>query len=346
MVKLGIVGGGQLASMLCQAAKKISVQTTVFADDKNSPAQHFADNFIYANYEAEKSLTDFANQVDFITYEFENISFETLNRLSKLCEVNPNPRINQIVQNRLSEKQFINKLGLKTVDYKFVQSLEDLNKGSALLPGILKTTRMGYDGKGQFVINSIPDIKNININFQNEYILEKKIKLKKEISIVITRYKSNQTSIYEPIENTHNNQILSESIIPSSVSEAIKATATTAAQKLTEELEYIGTMCVEFFIDNQDNLYINEIAPRVHNSGHLTINTHNVSQFENHVRAVCDLEFIPLKKIHNAKMINILGSEILKYKNKKLDANEFFFDYLKKEAKPNRKMGHLTIITD
>ncbi len=151
--------------------------------------------------------------------------------------------------------------------------------------------------------------------------------------------------IYEPIENTHQDQILRNSKIPADIDNKIFEQSKDWAMTISEELKYVGTLCVEFFIDRNDNLYVNEIAPRVHNSGHLTINAYNISQFENHVRAVCGLEQIPLKKISNAKMINLIGDEISKYRKiSKLNDNEFFFDYLKKEIKDKRKMGHLTTL--
>ena len=171
------------------------------------------------------------------------------------------------------------------------------------------------------------------------------MKLKKEISIIITRFENNKYEIYEPIENKHENQILKFSKIPAEIDEKIYDQSKEWAMSIAEELKYIGTLCVEFFIDRNDNLYVNEIAPRVHNSGHLTINAYNVSQFENHVRAVCGLEQIPLKKLSNATMVNLIGDQISEYRKvAKFKENEFFFDYLKKEIKEKRKMGHFTTL--
>ena len=172
----------------------------------------------------------------------------------------------------------------------------------------------------------------------------KRINLKKEISVIITRFLNNDFSIYEPVENLHINQILNKSVIPAIIDKNIFTQAQQQAELLAKKLDYIGTMCVEYFIDKQNNLLLNEIAPRVHNSGHLTINTYNVSQFENHIRAVCNLEKVALKKNYNAEMINIIGEEINSYRVKSYSKNEFFFDYLKKEIKEQRKMGHLTTI--
>ena len=210
--------------------------------------------------------------------------------------------------------------------------------------GVLKTTTLGYDGKGQYPINSSEELNSLNIDFSKEYILEKMINLKKEFSIILTRFGHSIHSVYEPIENEHENQILKYSKIPADIDDKIVAKAKDWASIIADDLDYVGTICVEYFIDKNDNLYVNEIAPRVHNSGHLTINTYNISQFENHIRAVCGLEKIKLEKICNAKMINIIGDEINNYRNKTYTEKEFFFDYLKKQIKPKRKMGHLTII--
>ena len=185
----------------------------------------------------------------------------------------------------------------------------------------------------------------MNIDFSKGYILEKLVKLKKEISIIITRFSNNKYEIYEPIENAHEDQILKYSKIPAEINEKIFIQSKDWAMLIAEELKYVGTLCVEFFIDRNDNLYVNEVAPRVHNSGHLTINSYNVSQFENHVRAVCGLEQIQLEKISNATMVNLIGDQISNYRKfPKFKENEFFFDYLKKEIKEKRKMGHITTL--
>ena len=193
-----------------------------------------------------------------------------------------------------------------------------------LLPAILKTVTLGYDGKGQHRITNLENLDSIDIDYSKGYILEKLVKLKKEISVIITRFNDQKYEIYEPIENFHEDQILRNSKIPAEISDKILNQSKLWATQIAEELKYIGTLCVEFFIDRNDNLYVNEIAPRVHNSGHLTINAYNISQFENHVRAVCKLEQIPIKKISNAKMTNIIGDQITNYRNKQYDENEFF----------------------
>jgi 5-(carboxyamino)imidazole ribonucleotide synthase len=341
---LGIIGGGQLGCMLVEAAKKLEIKTIVFSDDVDSPAEKCSDEFIYGKYDDQTKIDEFISKVDVITYEFENIPYETLNQINKVKLVLPKPSINRIVQNRLTEKDFINKLNIRTTQYASITKKSELDTLKDLLPGILKTTTLGYDGKGQHLVNSMEDINELDIDYSKGYILEKLVKLKKEISIIITRFGDEKYEIYEPIENIHEDQILKQSTIPAVISEKILKQSKLWAIQISEELKYVGTLCVEFFIDRNENLYVNEIAPRVHNSGHLTINAYNVSQFENHVRAVCNLEQIKLIKISNARMINLIGSQITVYRNKQFDSNEFFFDYLKKEIKSNRKMGHLTIL--
>ena len=341
--KLGIIGGGQLGSLLSIAAKKLDIETVIISDDNDAPAKNFNKNFIYGNYEDENIINKFINKVDLVTFEFENIPFKVLKNINEHKTVLPKPEINKLIQNRYYEKDFLNKIDIRTTRYALIKDEDEIKINQNLIPGILKTCTLGYDGKGQYKINSLKDI-NKNIDFKTEYILEKIINLKKEISVIITRFGHQKYEIYEPIENLHEDQILKYSKIPADISETINRKSIDWATKIVEELDYIGTLCVEYFIDKNDNLYVNEIAPRVHNSGHLTINTHNISQFENHVRAVCGLKKIETKKIHNAKMINLLGNDISNYRGKTFKDNEFFFDYLKNEIKDKRKMGHLTII--
>ena len=344
-INLGIIGGGQLGSMLSEAAKKLNINSIIYCDDIDAPAQNFCEQFIYGDYNDKNKIQEFVNKVDLITYEFENIPFETLNEINKIKKVIPKPSINKLIQHRLTEKDFINKLNIRTTKYASVERKTDIEALGDFLPGILKTTTLGYDGKGQYRIKSKQDLNSLNIDFSKEYILEKLVKLKKEISVIITRFGNNSYEIYEPIENIHEDQILKYSKIPAEINKQLFDESKEWSIRIAEELKYIGTLCVEFFIDRNENLYVNEIAPRVHNSGHLTINAFNISQFENHIRAVCSLEKIPLKKISNAKMINLIGNQIIPYrKNLKIDDNQFFFDYQKKEIKTKRKMGHITTL--
>jgi 5-(carboxyamino)imidazole ribonucleotide synthase len=343
-ITLGIMGGGQLGSMLAAAAKELEIKTVIFSDDIDAPAQYFSNNFIHGMYSDQSKIDKFISMVDIITYEFENIPYETLNEINKIKPVLPKPSVNRIIQHRVAEKDFINKLNIRTTQYVPITKKSEINSHLDLLPGILKTTTLGYDGKGQYRIDNIEGLDSLNIDFSKDYILERLVKLKKEISIIITRFSDKKFEIYEPIENLHEDQILKHSKIPAEINDKIFNQSKLWATEIAEELKYVGTLCIEFFIDRNENLYVNEIAPRVHNSGHLTINAYNISQFENHVRAVCGLEQISLKKISNARMINIIGDQIIIYRKRKPEQNEFFYDYLKKEIKSKRKMGHQTIL--
>ena len=342
-ITLGIIGSGQLGSLLCQAAKKLNVKTVVISDDEQGPAQNYSNEFIHSKYDDEFKIKEFIDKVDIVTFEFENIPVNILNKIDLEKKVLPKPGINKIIQNRKLEKTFINDLGIKTTDWAFIEQAGDIGKNKNLLPGILKSNTLGYDGHGQFVLNSLDDVKK-DWCFTADYILEKKVNLKKEISVVITRFKDGTFSFYEPIENAHKNQILFKSKIPADINDKISKKAISNAKKIAEKFNYVGVLTVEYFITENQELLVNELAPRFHNSGHLTMDAYNISQFENHIRAVCNLEIKSISKTSNAEMYNILGSEILKYRKKTYKKNEFFYDYLKKEPREGRKMGHLTIL--
>tara|TARA_B100001540_G_scaffold88593_1_gene80115 strand:+ start:4688 stop:5734 length:1047 start_codon:yes stop_codon:yes gene_type:complete len=341
---LGIIGGGQLGSMLSSAAEKLNIKTVVYSDSKNAPAKHFCDEFIFGEYDNKGKIKEFEKKIDVVTYEFENIPFDTLKEIEISKKVYPKPEINKIIQNRFFEKNFLNNNKILTTKFKLIKSKEDLTKINNLIPGILKTCTLGYDGKGQFKIENKEQIEKLKVDFSKDYIFEKFIDLDKEISVILTRFGENKYEVYEPFENKHEDQILKVSKIPAEINNEIYNKSKEWCIKISETLNYIGTICVEFFIDKHNNLYVNEIAPRVHNSGHMTINTHNISQFENHVRAVCGLDNIKTEKLFNGQMINLIGNDIIEYRNKKIKSNEFFFDYLKNEIKPKRKMGHFTKI--
>ena len=342
---LGIIGGGQLGSMLASAAKKFKIKTIVLSDDLKAPAKNFCDEIIITDYKKIKKIDDFINKVDLVTFEFENIPFKVLDYILKHKPIFPKPSINQLLQNRFTEKKFVNNEGIKTTNYVLIKNKSDILDNETLLPGFLKTCTLGYDGKGQYIINNKDEIDELNIDFEKEYILEKKIKLKKEISVIVTRFINNDILIYEPIENLHINQILNKSMIPAAIDKNIFSQAQQQTKILAEKLDYVGTMCVEYFVDQNEVIYVNEIAPRVHNSGHLTIETYDCSQFESHIRAVCNLPKKEPRKIRNAKMFNIIGEDIKKYRNQSAKENCFFYDYEKKSIISGRKMGHLTNIT-
>ena len=218
---LGIIGGGQLGSMLSQAAKKLDIRTVIYCDDLDAPGQHFADEFIFGRYDDNNKLREFCYKIDLITFEFENIPFETLENLNKEKKVIPYPKINKIVQNRLFEKDFINKCDLRTTKYVYIKNIKDLEASDNYFPALLKTCTLGYDGKGQFKIENSDQISKLNLEFNKEYILEKLVNLKTEISVVLTRYGHQRYSIYDPIENKHEEQILKYSEIPAKIDNSI-----------------------------------------------------------------------------------------------------------------------------
>jgi len=341
-MKLGILGGGQLGMMICQAAQKIQVETIVYSDTSDSPAIDFSDNHFISNYDDFGQIDNFINKCDYVTFEFENIPFETLKYIDKKKNVFPSPTINNIIQDRLTEKEFINSLDIDTVPFLNISKsliLSEIDK--EFFPSILKTRRMGYDGKGQSIISDKKSLINLD---QDKYILEKKIKLKQEISVITVRYQDESLFSYLPIDNTHKNQILFKSVSPAMIDDSLRDKALLWSKKIIKSLNYIGVICIEFFIDENNKLYVNELAPRVHNSGHLTIESYNISQFESHIRAVCNLTKVKPKIQYQAEMINILGSDISKYRDAQVKNNNFFHDYFKKEPKEGRKMGHLTKI--
>ncbi|MDC0968404.1 5-(carboxyamino)imidazole ribonucleotide synthase [Alphaproteobacteria bacterium] len=341
-MKLGILGGGQLGMMMCQAAKSIDISTIIYSDSLDSPAINFSDSHFIDKYDNFLKIEEFVNECDVITYEFENIPYETLKYIKSKINVFPSPEVNNIIQDRLSEKNYIDSLKIPVVPFVKVNNQSDLDSASNdYFPAILKTRKLGYDGKGQQVINEKKDILEIA---SGQYILEKKIKLKQEISVITVRYQNGNMYSYTPIDNAHKNQILNKSISPAIISKTIEQKSLEWSKKIISNLDYIGVICVEYFISEEDELFVNEIAPRVHNSGHLTIESYNISQFESHVRAVCNIDSIEPKMMHSSEMENILGEDIFKYRMKEFEHNSYFHDYFKEEAKTGRKMGHITKI--
>ena len=240
-ITLGIIGSGQLGSLLCKAAKKLNVKTVVISDDEQGPAQNYSNEFIYSKYDNESKIEEFIDKVDIVTFEFENIPVDILKKIELKKKVLPKPEINKIIQNRKLEKTFVNDLGIKTTDWAFIKQAADVEKNKNLLPGILKSNTLGYDGHGQFVLNTLDDVKK-DWCFTADYILEKRVNLKKEISVVITRYLNGDVYIYEPIENIHKDQILNHSKIPADINKEIFTKAQSNAKIIAEKLDYVGTM--------------------------------------------------------------------------------------------------------
>ena len=339
---IGILGGGQLGMMLCQVAKKLNIQTFIFTDSNDSPAIKYANNYAIKQSDNFDEIDTFIEGCDFITYEFENIPFKTLSYIENKIAVSPSSQINKIIQDRLNEKNYVNEINIPTVPYIEIKDMEDLKSVNAdFFPAILKTRKLGYDGKGQYIINSLKEMPEIS---KNDYILEKKINLQQEISIIAVRYQDGTIFTYQPIENVHKDQILFKSYSPANSNQSIIEEAKDHAVNFAKKISYVGTFCLEFFITDKNELLLNEIAPRVHNSGHLTIESYNVCQFESHLRSVCNLEKLKPLLRYKSEMLNIIGDDIYNYRDKEFKKDEYFHDYYKKESKTGRKMGHFTKI--
>ena len=340
--KLGILGGGQLGMFICQAAKKYNVKTTVFSNNKEFSAKKFCDNFLIGSFSNKIVLDEFINSSDFFTIETENIPLEVLKLIEKKKKIFPSSHIVEIAQNRLKEKNFLNSInGIKTAKYKEINSFIDLENFYKFFgnTGILKSCEMGYDGKGQYYIND----KNIQ-NFKNRdlrgYILEEILDFKKEISVLVCCSNKN-TIFYPPVENIHKNSILRQTIHPAKISNEIKNEALMLAKKVASELKLQGILAIEMFLMKNDELLINELAPRPHNSGHWSLDFCKYNQFESLIFSIFNKELMQPEPINNCKMINVIGKD---YEKKNIYSKKYkFYDYFKEEIKELRKMGHYTV---
>ncbi len=290
-INLGICGSGQLSMMLCQAAKKLGVNTIVLTNDENGPAKKYCDEYFYCDLKEIKNLKSFANKIDVSTLEFENFDYHLLKEIEKIKPFYPKPEINKIVQNRILEKNFFKSLEIPITEYAVIKKRADIKENGHLLPGILKSAIGGYDGHLSYQINSSKDLDTISLDPTKEYILEKKVNLEKEISIIGTRYKDGKINFFHPFENIHRDQILRETFSPAKISSNIENLAKEYSSYVIKKHDYIGTMAIEFFINKDGELLANETASRVHNSGHITMSNFNSSQFDQHIRAVCNLDF-------------------------------------------------------
>lgn len=348
---LGILGGGQLGRMFANAASTLGYDVVVFDPDKSSPAGRVAAQHICAHYDDENALDKLVEECDVLTIEFENIPLSTIRYLEKKIAVYPASNAIEIAQNRIKEKTFIQSIGLKTAAFSEINSIEDCELvPKNLFPAILKTNELGYDGKGQVVCNSMKDLKEAYMNLgQVACVLENKIDLKTEISVIICRGLNGQVEFFPAAENQHVNAILDTSIVPARVPELIAKRAQKQALKVADALNYCGILAIEFFISAKGDLLINEMAPRPHNSGHFTMDACITSQFEQQVRMMCQLPSGSCKLISPVVMWNIIGDIwpeedepewpiVLKNKHCKLHL------YGKKQAREGRKMGHINIL--
>jgi len=343
---IGILGGGQLGRMMSIAAAKLGYKCHIYCPDIDNPAEQVSEKATHASYEDFEALERFAKEVDVVTYEFENIPVMTVEALKLKTAVFPGSRVLKVSQDRLSEKIFLNDLGLATAPYAGVNHLDEAKKVLEKIsyPAVLKTRRFGYDGKGQAIVKSRSDVEKAWERLASDnIIIEGFIDFDMEISVLVVRGQDGKIKCFEPVENQHKNHILDLSIVPARISNVLKAAAIKQASKIIENIDYVGVLTVEFFISsNEPKLRVNEIAPRVHNSGHWTIEACPASQFEQHIRAICGLPLGDVKFTGQVRMTNLIGNDILKLPDLLKEAGASVHDYGKDEIKVGRKMGHVT----
>jgi len=348
---IGILGGGQLGRMLAMAAARLGLRCRVFSPDPDSPAFDVVMDATCAEYADVEALELFAGDVDVITYEFENVPAASAMILAARRPVLPNRKILETTQDRLAEKDFVRQLGIGTADYADVSSAAALRAAIAKigLPAVLKTRRFGYDGKGQAIIRPGDDPDRIWEDLATKSaILEAFIPFEREISVIAARNAEGQVECFDVTENEHADHILKTSRVPAVISEPLAAQARGVAEKIATALNYVGVLAVELFVvpgDGGPKILVNEIAPRVHNSGHWTLDGASISQFEQHIRAIAGW---PLGKPvrHGAvTMTNLIGDEIKGYEQWLTVPGATVHLYGKGAPRPGRKMGHVTQVS-
>lgn len=352
---IGILGGGQLGRMLTLAAARLGLRAHVYAPEERNPAYDVAAERTIASYTDETSLKAFAGAVDVVTYEFENVPVETVEILEKLgARVAPGPRALAAAQDRLAEKNFIRSIGATTAPFHPVDDLASLEAGLKEIgrPAILKTRRLGYDGKGQTVIGE--NARDLGLTWEEANrkaweeigarpaILEGFVDFACEISVIGARAADGDIALYDPPENRHRGGILRTSIVPAEISEETAKKARAITAKMLTELDYVGVIGVEFFVLKDGSVMVNEFAPRVHNSGHWTIDACAVSQFEQHIRAVAGWPLGDPSRHSDAVMENLIGEEVANWRDCARARQLCIHLYGKREARPGRKMGHVT----
>ena len=347
---IGIIGGGQLGRMMALAAKEAGFKIAVLDPTMDSPCGQIADIRIVASYDDEAALEELGEVSDVVTYEFENIDYEGLKRLTQIANVPQGAELVRITQNRINEKAEIKDSGDPVANYITADSFEELKTKITEVgfPCIVKTAFGGYDGKGQVKVDSLETIHEAEPLFaHSSCIAEAFIPFDKEISVLIQRNAAGQSYCLPVSENIHKNHILHESIVPARVSNDVLVAANEAAKKIADHLKLVGTLAVEMFVLENGELIINELAPRPHNSGHYSIEACSISQFHQHIRAICGWPLREPKLLSSCVMVNVLGQHVApltKVINEK--PNWSIHLYGKEEAKQQRKMGHITILTD
>ena len=345
---IGIMGGGQLGRMTALAAAPFGYRCHVFTPETGSPTEQVCDAATVASYDDTDALEAFAAAVDVVTFEFENVPYESVQLLESRVPVRPGWNVLRVSQDRLAEKEFINGLGVPTTPYRAVRNVEELKSAiSAIgMPSVLKTARLGYDGKGQIIITPETDPAEAWASIKpeasgGEAILEAFVDLALEVSVIVGRADSGEWAAFPVVENRHKNHILNTTHAPAPVSSSLAERAEQAACRIASELGVVGLLAVEMFITTDDELLINEIAPRPHNSGHWSMDACNCCQFEQFIRAVAGLPLGAVERHHDAIMQNLIGDEIEQWRSAVSEANAHVHVYGKAEARPGRKMGHI-----
>jgi 5-(carboxyamino)imidazole ribonucleotide synthase len=343
---IGLVGGGQLGRMSAMAAARLGYRCHILTREVDSPAAQVAHAVTISDYSDPASLHAFASAVDVISFEFENISAEGLDLLASRKPVRPAPSVLRISQDRVAEKSFLNNAGVATAPWAEVRSLADLQSAAEKLglPAVLKTTRLGYDGKGQRTLRSVADLAEAFAALEPKpLILEGFVDFACEISVVIARGADGAMSAFDAVENRHTAHILDVTLAPARIGEGIAAAAQSIAHRIARALDLVGLLAVEMFVDSRGQVLVNELAPRPHNSGHWTIDACPASQFELHIRSIAGLPLPPAGRHSDAVMKNLIGPEGLALWPAVL-ATPGLIPHLygKDEARPGRKMGHVT----
>jgi 5-(carboxyamino)imidazole ribonucleotide synthase len=345
---IGILGGGQLGRMLATAAARLGLRCQVFSPDPDSPAFDVVMNATCAEYADVEALELFASDVDVITYEFENVPAASAMILAARRPVLPDRKILETTQDRLAEKDFVTRLGIGTADYADISSAAALRTAIARigLPAVLKTRRFGYDGKGQAIIRNgdDPDLVWENLATKSA-ILEAFIPFEREISVIAARSASGQVECFDVTENEHRDHILKISRAPAAISDALAAQARGIAERIAQALNYVGVLAVEMFVvpgDGGPKVLVNEIAPRVHNSGHWTLDGASISQFEQHIRAIAGWPLGKPVRHGPVTMTNLIGDDIKDYEQWLTVPGANLHLYGKGPPRPGRKMGHVT----
>ncbi|WP_269931361.1 5-(carboxyamino)imidazole ribonucleotide synthase [Aminobacter sp. HY435] len=347
---IGIIGGGQLGRMLAMAAARLGYRTVVLEPQVDCPAAQVANGQIVAAYDDPAALDELASASAVVTYEFENVPVVAAAHLARSVAVYPPARALEVAQDRVAEKTFLNGIGIATADFRAVENDEELAAALHAFDGsgILKTRRMGYDGKGQMVFRNMTSggfdgacssLGNVPL------ILESFVPFEREISIIAARGVDGAVAAFDPAENIHRNGILASSSVPAAAGESTALAARDAARRILDALDYVGVIGVEFFVMADGSLLANEIAPRVHNSGHWTEAACVVSQFEQHIRAVAGLPLGDANRHSDCVMENLIGDDIDKVPALLAEQDVAMHLYGKAEARPGRKMGHFTRIS-